>query len=99
MKKEKMKKEIKTLPDRPFHVRENWQNNFRLFYSDEAQGSAAWKVTPMTVRIFIQGLLDKTRGETKEEMVADCHLHQDELAERYKESRQALLEKIKGEVD
>src|SRR3990167_1938326 len=37
---------------------ENWETTFRLFYSDEAQGSASWLVTPMTVRTFIHGLLE-----------------------------------------
>ena len=43
----------------------SWQEVFRRFYDDnEAGGSSRWLVTPMTVEIFIKGLLmEPIKGE------------------------------------
>lgn len=46
---------------------EEWKKTFRLFYNDnESGGSSRWLVTPMTVEVFIIGILEREREKSFE---------------------------------
>lgn len=41
----------------------DWRDQFRMFYTEQDKGSAAWRVGPMTVEVFIEGVREEAYAE------------------------------------
>jgi len=44
-----------------------WPEQFKAFHQGQSKGSASWLTTPMTVRLFIEGIIRNVKREAIEQ--------------------------------